>query len=66
MSGIRTHAPETHALANVGFQFHLWQNRVMPHRGGWTCAAGRTRELRKYRLRRELLPFFDARAQGND
>ena len=24
-------------------------NRVMPHRGGWTCVAGRTKELRKYR-----------------
>ena len=37
------------------------QNRVMPHRGGWTCTAGRTRELRKYRLRPELRPYFDER-----
>ena len=37
------------------------QNRVMPHRGGWTCVAGRTKELRKYRLRPELTPHFDER-----
>jgi len=37
------------------------QNRVMPHRGGWTCVAGRTKELRKYRTRPELLPHFDER-----
>jgi hypothetical protein len=37
------------------------QNRVMPHRGGWTCVAGRTKELRKYRLRAELTPHFDER-----
>ena len=37
------------------------QNRVMPHRGGWTCVAGRTKELRKYRLRAELAPHFDGR-----
>ena len=37
------------------------QNRVMPHRGGWTCVAGRTKELRKYRRRPELVPHFDER-----
>lgn len=37
------------------------QNRVMPHRGGWTCVAGRTKELRKYRMREELRPHFDER-----
>ena len=37
------------------------QNRVMPHRGGWTCVAGRTKELRKYRKRPELVPHFDER-----
>jgi len=37
------------------------QNRVMPHRGGWTCVAGRTKELRKYRRRPELTPHFDER-----
>ena len=37
------------------------QNRVMPHRGGWTCVAGRTRELRKYRMRPELARHFDER-----
>ena len=37
------------------------QNRVMAARGGWTCVAGRTRELRKYRRRPELRPYFDER-----
>ena len=37
------------------------QNRVMPNRGGWTCVAGRTKELRKYRTRPELTPHFDER-----
>jgi len=37
------------------------QNRVMPARGGWTCVAGRTKELRKYRRRPELRPYFDER-----
>lgn len=48
-------------IARHCFDVFRSQNRVMPHRGGWTCVAGRTRELRKYRRRPELRPHFDER-----
>lgn len=37
------------------------QNKVDKREGGWTCSAGRTRELRKYRNRPDLRPHFDER-----
>jgi len=37
------------------------QNKVEVRRGGWTCAAGRTKELRKYQNRPELRSYFDSR-----
>ena len=37
------------------------QNKVLAAAGGWTCVAGRTRELRKYRRAHELRPHFDGR-----
>lgn len=37
------------------------QNKVERRLGGWTCAAGRTKELRKYRNRKEFAPYFDER-----
>ena len=39
----------------------LSQNKVDRRAGGWTCSAGRTRELRKYRNRPDLRPHFDER-----
>ncbi len=37
------------------------QNKVDRFRGGWTCTAGRTKELRKYRNRLEIRDYFDDR-----
>jgi len=37
------------------------QNKVDRQQGGWTCSAGRTRELRKYLNRPDLRPHFDER-----
>jgi hypothetical protein len=37
------------------------QNKVDKRQGGWTCSAGRTRELLKYRNRPDLRPHFDDR-----
>ena len=37
----------------------LSQNKVDRREGGWTCSAGRTRELRKYLNRPDLRPHFD-------
>ena len=39
----------------------LSQNKVDRREGGWTCSAGRTRELRKYFNRPDLRPHFDER-----
>lgn len=48
-------------LARDCIDVYRSQNRVMPNVGGWTCFAGRTRELRKYRRKAELAGYFDPR-----